>query len=235
MKNFNETRSKIKNYLNALNQRFSTNEWKEYHSNEFCREFGVSVILPQLLKKEGYYYYQNKDSVPYVMLSHKVANLNEATLHNKLLEFCRNSYKKAQKKVQKTKQKQEKQKQFVGYKNITIQVTMDFYEKILIESEKKNTNVTQWILSKLVGDDKKFTIDNVKPPKKLGRPPLKRESLVETTKIETPKQERINIKTIEPIESKIKSLETIMSLFTKDLINKKELEILSNAVLSIQS
>ena len=55
MKNFEATRGKIKMYLNALKERYSTVEWREYHANKICKEFQVSVLLPQLLKNEGYY------------------------------------------------------------------------------------------------------------------------------------------------------------------------------------
>jgi len=234
MKNFSETRSKIKNYLNALNERFSTVEWREYHSNEICREFGVSVILPQLLKKEGYYYYQNKNSVPYMMISHKIGNINEVTLHNKLLEFCRNSYKKVQKK-----EKIERVGYKKNYKNLTIKVGMDFYEKIIANCQKENISVSQWLESKLASIEYDYNKNN-KPTKKLGRPPLKKSGwfsefdpnkIVERLKNE----ERIKIKTIEPVESaetKIKSLETIMSLFTNGVINQQELESLKKGVLT---
>jgi len=244
MKNFGETRSKIKNYLNALNERFSTNEWNEYRSNNICREFGVSIILPQILKEEGFYYYQHKDGVPFIMLSHKIGNLNESILHNKLLEFSRNSYKK---KKQKEEQNQ------IGYKNLTIQVSMEFYKKILIDCEKRNISVTQWLSSKLVSDNE-FSIDYIKPAKKLGRPPMDyvkpakklgrpplkktgwfsdfdKNKIVERLK----NKEKVKIKTIEPVESaetKIKSLETIMSLFTNGVINQQELESLKKGVLT---
>ena len=102
MKNFEATRSKIKNYLNALKERFSTSEWKEFKSNELCKEFSISVTLPQILKSEGYYHYEHKNGVPSMMLSQKIMMLSEVTAHNKIREYCNQSKeRKAIKQIQK--------------------------------------------------------------------------------------------------------------------------------------
>lgn len=268
MKNFDVTRGKFKNYLDALKERFNTNEWKEFQSNDLCKEFGVSVILPQILKKEGYYHYENKDSIPMIMLSQKIYTLSEIVAHSKVREYCKLSREKQLKKnkpkkvkanpkqisleFQSKKPKLTKEYKREGYKNVNIKLSLDFYDEILFECHKKNISVTQWIASKLVDDNKKDTtnydhtknIDKlgfynfVKPVKKRGRP-QKNISVVNYTpkEVEAKEPTQISIKDTQPIvgaESKVKSLETIMALFTKDLINKKELEILTNGILSTQ-
>jgi hypothetical protein len=91
MKNYEATRSKIKLYLNALKERFSTSEWKEYHASEICKEFGITVTLPQILKNEGYYHYEHKNGIPSMMLSQKIMLINEILAHNKIREYCNQS------------------------------------------------------------------------------------------------------------------------------------------------
>lgn len=102
MKNFEATRSKIKNYLDALKERFSTTEWKEFKSNDLCKEFSVTVTLPQILKNEGYYHYEHKNGIPSIILSQKIMMLSEVSAHNKIREYCNQSKERiAIKKLQK--------------------------------------------------------------------------------------------------------------------------------------
>jgi len=107
MKNFDATRSKIKNYLTALKERFSTTEWKDYRANDICKEFGITVTLPQILKSEGYYHYEHKNGVPQMILSEKIMMLSEVTAHNKIREYCNLS---KERKAIKQLQKKEKDK-----------------------------------------------------------------------------------------------------------------------------
>jgi len=107
MKNFEATRSKIKNYLTALKERFSTTEWKDYRANDICKEFGITVTLPQILKSEGYYHYEHKNGVPQMILSEKIMMLSEVSAHNKIREYCNLS---KERKAIKQLQKKEKDK-----------------------------------------------------------------------------------------------------------------------------
>jgi signal peptidase I len=155
MKNFEATRGKIKMYLNALKERYSTVEWREYHANKICKEFQVSVLLPQLLKNEGYYHYEHK-GVPSMMLSEKIVMLSEVSAHNKIREFCKESNERKSvrnlqnkekdklnkkrldaKAVNKAKKEVYLQNQFnftnrgfgqEGYKTLSIKVGRNFYK-----------------------------------------------------------------------------------------------------------
>jgi hypothetical protein len=255
MKNFEATRGKFKNYLDALKQRFSTSEWKEYQSNEFCKEFGVSVILPQILKKEGYYHYENKDGIPLIMLSQKIMTLSEVTIHNKLRDYCNKSAKKNALKRKKIKAKNVVQstlnfnKKENKPKVISTSVGLNLYNSIVADCKNKGITVSKWMYSKLgenelvVNTEKQVTkkvldfkllkkvYSNAEPKnknvEKRGRP-LQNNTFHLLTKpdvVELPK-------TIESTENKIKSLETIMNLFTKGLINQEELQSLKVGILN---
>jgi hypothetical protein len=255
MKNFEATRGKFKNYLDALKQRFSTSEWKEYQSNEFCKEFGVSVILPQILKKEGYYHYENKDGIPLIMLSQKIMTLSEVTIHNKLRDYCNKSAKKNALKRKKIKAKNVVQstlnfnKKESKPKVISTSVGLNLYNSIVDDCKNKGITISKWMYSKLGASDLvpttekpitkkvldlkllKKVYSNAEPKnkklEKRGRP-LKNNTIHLLTKpdvVELPK-------TIESTETKIKSLETIMNLFTKGLINQEELQSLKVGILN---
>lgn len=286
MKNFEATRGKIKMYLNALKERYSTVEWKEYHANKICKEFQVSVLLPQLLKNEGYYHYEHK-GVPSMMLSEKIVMLNEVSAHNKIREFCKQSNERKvvrdklnkkrldAKAVNKAKKEVYLQNQFnftnrgfgqEGYKTLSIKVGRSFYKNtILVDCEKNDLTITEWITKKLVAGEviesqeppKEQTIreikqslhnnpqfkDSFKNPEKRGRPymieqqgnynsGMSNQEILRNLQ-NAPKKviEKTEIK-VEDAETKIKSLETIMNLFLKGIINAQELESLKKGILN---
>ena len=114
MRNYEATRGKIKNYLTALKERYSTTEWKEFTPAEIAKEFGVSVTLPLLLKKGGYLFQENKK----MMLSQKINNIDEIQAHTKVLDYCndskhrisvRNAKKKEKAKIKAEKLKKKKE------------------------------------------------------------------------------------------------------------------------------
>ena len=256
MKNFEITRNKFKNYLEAFKQRFSTTEWREYQSNELCKEFGVSVILPQILKKEGYYHYENKDSVPLIMLSQKIMTLSEVTIHNKLRDYCNKSAKKNALKRKKIKAKNVVQstlnfnKKEKKPKVISTSVGLNLYNSIINDCKNKGITVSKWMYSKLGASDLvaptentvmkkevdfrllKKTYSNTKPKnknfEKRGRPLENSNAIHLLSKVDVVELP----KTIESTENKIKSLETIMNLFTKGLINQQELQSLKMDILN---
>lgn len=285
MKNFEATRGKIKMYLNALKERYSTVEWREYHANKICKEFQVSVLLPQLLKNEGYYHYEHK-GVPSMMLSEKIVMLSEVSAHNKIREFCKESNERKSvrnlqnkekdklnkkrldaKAVNKAKKEVYLQNQFnftnrgfgqEGYKTLSIKVGRNFYKNtILIDCEKNDLTVTEWITKKLVAGEviesqeppKEQTIGEIKQslhnnpqfkdsfknpePAKRGRKP---KAIIEKyyglPAYQNFKELKQTESKVEAAETKIKSLETIMNLFLKGIINTQELESLKKGILN---
>ena len=285
MKNFEATRGKIKMYLNALKERYSTVEWREYHANKICKEFQVSVLLPQLLKNEGYYHYEHK-GVPSMMLSEKIVMLSEVSAHNKIREFCKESNERKSvrnlqnkekdklnkkrldaKAVNKAKKEVYLQNQFnftnrgfgqEGYKTLSIKVGRNFYKNtILVDCEKNDLTVTEWITKKLVAGE---VIESQEPPKEqtigeikqslLNNPqfkdsfknpePVKRgrkpKAIIEKyyglPAYQNFKELKQTESKVEAAETKIKSLETIMSLFLKGIINTQELESLKKGILN---
>jgi len=297
MKNFEATRGKIKMYLNALKERYSTVEWREYHANKICKEFQVSVLLPQLLKNEGYYHYEHK-GVPSMMLSEKIVMLSEVSAHNKIREFCKESNERKSvrnlqnkekdklnkkrldaKAVNKAKKEVYLQNQFnftnrgfgqEGYKTLSIKVGRNFYKNtILIDCEKNDLTVTEWITKKLVAGEviesqeppKEQTIGEIKQslhnnpqfkdsfkkpePAKRGRPFMieqrgnsnsgmsNQEVFKMIDRYHAPDKviQQTEVK-VDAAETKIKSLETIMNLFLKGIINTQELESLKKGILN---
>jgi hypothetical protein len=101
MKNYEKTQGKIKNYLNALKERYSTTEWKDFTPNAICKEFGVTVTLPQLLKKGGYIYVENKK----MLLSQKIFSLDVVQAHQKTLDYCNECNRKLAEKKKKAKER----------------------------------------------------------------------------------------------------------------------------------
>jgi hypothetical protein len=323
MKNFEATRSKIKNYLNALKERFSTSEWKEFKSNELCKEFSISVTLPQILKSEGYYHYEHKNGVPSMMLSQKIMMLSEVTAHNKIREYCNQSKERIAIKELQNKEKNKLKKKRLeakainkakkeeylqnklnfnrleingmgaaygkeGYKTISIKVGRNFYESILLDCEKKGISANQWVIKKLVADNREILLsgfdESQEPPREQSIAEIK-ESLLKNPEFKDSfKKSRLNYdrasiyKSVKPIrqanelmekldkiegayypktiaasnqevlkmvtkyhepvieqtdaETKIKSLETIMNLFLKGIINTEELENLKKGILN---
>jgi dGTP triphosphohydrolase len=242
MKNYQATRTKIKNYITALKERFSTTEWREFDPNEFCKEFKVSFILPQILKKEEYYNHQYKDGKSFMKLSLNIMMANEVTIHNKLREYCNKSAKKIALKKKKIKAKNVVQPKFNFNKKerkvkvMSVSVGLNFYNSVIDDCKNKGITVSQWMFNKL-GASENVVIKktkNVKPelfkkailqvtPKKRGRPISILKDRVYNEK---------NIYTIESAENKIKSLETIMNLFTNGVINNEELQSLKVGILN---
>ena len=89
MKNYENTRAKIKNYLNALQKRFNNIQFKEY-SREMTKEFGVSATIPGLLKNGNYIEFENK----HLKLNPSINTLNEIDLHRMVLNYCNDSKRK---------------------------------------------------------------------------------------------------------------------------------------------
>lgn len=264
MKNFQATRGKIKNYLDALKQRFSTSEWNHYQAHEITKEFGVTVTLPQILKKDGYYHYEHKEGKPLMMLSSKIFTLDEYALHEMIREYQRQSKnrlelkklkKRASNKLYGSKNKYQKEEDF---KVMSIRVGRNFYNSILEDCRKKDITVSRWVMSKLVSGE--FTQPMEKPrnlnlelvrktllgntqekpkSKKRGRPLTSQFNkpmvIKETVFPITPVTEVYSSKTthtLESAETKIKSLETIMNLFSKGIINNEELQTLKVGILN---
>ena len=298
MKNYEATRSKIKLYLNALKERFSTSEWKEYHASEICKEFGITVTLPQILKNEGYYHYEHKNGIPSMMLSQKIMLINEILAHNKIREYCnlskeRTAIKQLQNKekdkikkkrldakaANKSKKEKYLQNQFTnrgfvqeGYKTLSIKVGKNFYKKMLIHCEKNDLTIAELIARKLVAGEVYESQDNLLDKlNKLNNPQFKDSTrptykgklyksvkpirqaneLIEKldeiegayypkTKTGVSNQETLKMirKYHQPeieqtdAETKLKSLETIMNLFLKGIINEQELENLKKGILN---
>jgi len=194
MKNYEATRSKIKLYLNALKERFSTSEWKEYHASEICKEFGITVTLPQILKNEGYYHYEHKNGIPSMMLSQKIMLINEIIAHNKIREYCnlskeRNAIKQIQKKekeklkkkrldakaANKAKKEQYLQKEgFVAFggnwgddvpfKNIGIKEGRNLYNQLYVECKRQGIDIKDLFTS---------ILENQNPPREQSIPQIK--------------------------------------------------------------
>jgi len=286
MKNYEATRSKIKLYLNALKERFSTSEWKEYHASEICKEFGITVTLPQILKNEGYYHYEHKNGIPSMMLSQKIMLINEIIAHNKIREYCnlskeRTAIKQIQKKekeklkkkrldaksANKAKKEQYLQKEgFVAFggnwgddvpfKNIGIKEGRNLYNQLYVECKRQGIDIKDLFTS---------ILENQNPPKEQSIPQIKenllnnpqfKDSFKSTIptyatnqiegayypKIKTGASNQEVLKMVskyhEPVneqtdaEIKIKSLESIMNLFLKGIINAEELESLKKGILN---
>jgi hypothetical protein len=243
MKNYQATRGKIKNFLDALKQRYTTTEWREYEPNEFCKEFNVSFILPQILKKEVYYYQVYKDGISLIMLSNNITMSSEVTIHNKLREYCNKSARKSALKKKKIKAKNIVQPKFNFNKKekrvkvMQVSVGLNFYNSVIADCKNNGITVSQWIFNKLGAGENVAPIEKTKnvklelvkkpilqyTPKKRGRPISILKDKVYNEK---------NIYTIESAENKIKSLETIMNLFTNGVINNEELQSLKVGILN---
>jgi hypothetical protein len=111
MKNYDNTRAKIKNYLNALQKRFNNIQWIEYN-REMTKEFGVSATIPGLLKNGNYIEFENK----HIKLNPSINTLNEIDLHKMVLDYCNNSKRKIN--IRKAKQKARKLKKAEKLKEI---------------------------------------------------------------------------------------------------------------------
>ena len=256
MKNYQATRSKIKNFLDALKQRYTTSEWREFNPNDYCKEFNVSFILPQVLKKEGYYYNEYKDRKCYIMLSKNIMMSSEVSIHNKLREYCNKYARKSVLKKKKIKAKNVVQPKFNFNKKekrvkvMSVSVGLNYYNSVIADCKNKGLTVSQWMFNKLGASENVAPIEitpninlemvkkallqktptNTKPNRR-GRPLSKQFNVPYNNK----EKEVFNSKTIHSIESaetKIKSLETIMSLFNNGVINQQELENLKYGVLN---
>jgi hypothetical protein len=246
MKNYQATRGKIKNLLDALKQRFSTTEWREFNPIDYCKEFNVSFILPQVLKKEGYYYNEYKDRKCYIMLSKNIMMSNEIVIHNKLREYCNKYARKSSLKKKKIKAKNVVQPKFNFNKKekkvkvISVSVGLNFYNSVIADCKNKGISISRWMFNKLEADknvaliektknielDKKDVLQQIPTntkPNRRGRPIQILKDRVYNEK---------TIYTIESTETKIKSLETIMSLYNNGVINIQELENLKYGVMN---
>jgi hypothetical protein len=266
MKNYQATRGKIKNYLDALKQRFSTSEWRNFEPNELCKEFKVSFILPQILKKEGYYQHYYKDGKSFMMLSQNIKMSNEVTIHNKLREYCNKSAKKIALKKKKIKAKNIVQPKFNFNKKeklvkvMSVSVGLNYYNSVIADCKSKGLTVSKWMFNKLGASENVVPIEktkNVKPelvkkaflqqtptntkPNRRGRPLSKqfnvpynnKEKVVYNSPIEMDEvYNSVTIHSIESAETKIKSLETIMSLYNNGVINHEELQSLKVGILN---
>jgi hypothetical protein len=160
MRNYEATRAKIKNYLTALKERYSTNEWKDFEPHTLCREFGVSVTLPLLLKKGGYLFNENKK----MMLSQKINNIDEVQAHTKILDYCndskhrialRNAKKKEKAKIKADKLKKKKlaEEQKLSLENekeakangVNINLPIEIYQLIQSYAETFKIDVIDFI------------------------------------------------------------------------------------------
>jgi hypothetical protein len=185
MKNYEQVRCKIKNYINALKER--------YHPEGFSKEFGVSFTLPMLLKKNGYTYCETNNYVTKIMLTPKFWTLDEVTAHILVLEYSKAAYHRKQKRIKKEKLKEEKAKEKelkkqennevtqkrldskTHYekvrrkykkrlkeetKTIGVRIPYSDYEAILLECKRTNSNVTKYF-NKLIKDS---GLDSYKAP-----------------------------------------------------------------------
>jgi len=243
MKNYQATRGKIKNFLTALKERFSIDEWKKFEPNEFCKEFEVSFILPQILKKEGYLYQEYKDSICYLMLSKNIKSANEVNIHYKLREYCNKSAKKSALKKKKIKAKNVVQPKFNFNKKekrvkvMQVSVGLNFYNSVIADCKNNGITVSQWIFNKLGAGENVAPIEKTKNanPELIKKEILQDKSKKRGRPTSTLKDKVYNEKTIYTIESaenKIKSLETIMNLYTKGVINNEVLQSLKVGILN---
>jgi hypothetical protein len=149
MKNFEATRGKIKLFFNAFIERYSTSEWKEFNFREMCKEFNVTILIPQILKNEGYYYYERRNGISLIMLSQKIMTLNEVIIHNKIREFVskskqRKALKKTKiKEIAKNKKQETNKKEIVNFLKWFKKTGLDINEVLSynnIEIPKQNIN-----------------------------------------------------------------------------------------------
>lgn len=151
MKKYEEVRSKIKNYIDALKERYSTEEFRVHHPEGFSKEFGVSFTLPMLLKNNGYTYCQTNNYVTKLMLTPKFWTLDEVTAHILVLEYSKAAYHRKQKRIKKEKLKEEKAKQKELKKQENNEVTQKrldsktHYEKVRRKYKKRLKEDTKTI------------------------------------------------------------------------------------------
>jgi hypothetical protein len=187
MKNYEQVRSKIKLFLNAIKERYSTTEFREYEPVSLSREFGISFLLPNILKKHGYFYHQRKDFLSKLMLSEKFWTLDEDLAHKFILDYSKAASKRKKIRVNKEKLKEEKkaQKQEIvqkrldskthykdlgnkykkeidgATKTISVRLPYSIYKDILIECKRTNSNVTKYF-NQLIKDS---GVEDNYPPK----------------------------------------------------------------------
>jgi hypothetical protein len=151
MKKYEQVRSKIKNYIDALKERYSTNELRVHHPEVFSKEFGVSFTLPMLLKKNGYTYCETNNYVTKIMLTPKFWTLDEVTAHILVLEYSKAAYHRKQKRIKKEKLKEEKAKEKELKKQENNEVTQKrldsktHYEKVRRKYKKRLKEDTKTI------------------------------------------------------------------------------------------
>jgi hypothetical protein len=131
MKNYENTRAKIKNYLIALKQRFNNIQFKEYN-REMTKEFGVSATIPGLLKNGNYIEFENK----YLKLNPSINTLNEIDLHTMVLNYCNDSKRKIN--IRKEKQRVRKLKKAEKLKQLQEQSKPQTFTMDEIKGKLKN-------------------------------------------------------------------------------------------------
>jgi hypothetical protein len=143
MKNYNNTRAKIKNYLNALQKRFNNIQFQEYN-REMTKEFGVSATIPGLLKNGNYIEFENK----HLKLNPSINNLSEIDLHKMVLDYCNNSKRKIN--IRKEKQRARKLKKAEKLKQINEQsIPQTFTIEEINGKLKNNPEYTHFFKNKV--------------------------------------------------------------------------------------
>ena len=131
MKNYDNTRAKIKNYLTALKQRFNNFQSIEYN-RQMTKEFGVSATIPGLLKNGNYIQFENK----YLKLNPSINTLNEIDLHRMVLNYCNDSKRKIN--IRKEKQRVRKLKKAEKLKQLQEQSKPQTFTMDEIKGKLKN-------------------------------------------------------------------------------------------------
>jgi len=282
MKNYDNTRAKIKNYLTALKQRFNNFQSIEYN-RQMTKEFGVSATIPGLLKNGNYIQFENK----HLKLNPSINTLNEIDLHRMVLNYCNDSKRKIN--IRKEKQRLRKLKKAEKLKQIEEQSKPQTFTIDEIKDKLKNDPEynnffrnqrgrpkskiekpieTPFILKELLKDTafaKLYkdapTLNNCKNCNKsflTSRTNIKycsikcrskfnnaryydnltkRAENYELSKIkyQNPKEGENELKAnnqLDLLETKLESLDKLISLFAKGSITNKEMETLKKAILS---
>jgi hypothetical protein len=101
MRNFQATREKIQNYLDALKERYSNTELKSIDFKELRQEFGVSALISTVLKQNGMIGISDNK----VILFDRIYRTNGTEVHKKIMEYSADSAQRRKKRKYKKKQK----------------------------------------------------------------------------------------------------------------------------------
>jgi len=97
---------KIAMYLTALKERYSKDDWKEFHPNELRKEFNLTAIMPTVLIQNKYLSVKRAGVRPnrsFVKLNESIFTVRPETIHKRLKEYGSISIKRNKKIKQKTK------------------------------------------------------------------------------------------------------------------------------------